>query len=174
MGRLILQAAKRRIDASSSTGSGASVRRGAPVCPHRVRPLPTGRRRDFVIVTGTVPPSWRRPIDARPTPGRARWDRTSHCCTKRQPIPTYHLLNHITLRLKDGATQIDHILVSRFVCICNRDKTLKGWIFANPKHATWTQAIFKRKFKCQYPIFQNLRHVRAAYARNCTNRRSRP
>jgi hypothetical protein len=25
------------------------------------------------------------------------------------------LLNHITLRLKDGTTQVDHILVSRFV-----------------------------------------------------------
>ncbi|MGE3854697.1 MAG: nuclease-related domain-containing protein, partial [Planctomycetota bacterium] len=28
--------------------------------------------------------------------------------------PDYHLLNHVTLRLKDRTTQIDHILVSRY------------------------------------------------------------
>jgi hypothetical protein len=32
--------------------------------------------------------------------------------------PDYHLLNHITLRLKDGTTQIGHILVSRFGTAC--------------------------------------------------------
>jgi hypothetical protein len=26
--------------------------------------------------------------------------------------PDYHLMNHVTLRLKDGTTQVDHILVS--------------------------------------------------------------
>jgi Nuclease-related domain len=28
--------------------------------------------------------------------------------------PDYHLLNHVTLPTKDGTTQIDHILISRF------------------------------------------------------------
>ena len=28
--------------------------------------------------------------------------------------PEYHLLNHVTLRLKDRTTQVDHILVSRY------------------------------------------------------------
>jgi hypothetical protein len=28
--------------------------------------------------------------------------------------PDYHLMNHVTLRMSDGTTQIDHVLVSRF------------------------------------------------------------
>ena len=75
--------------------------------------------------------------------------------------PDYHLLNHVTLPLKDGSTQVDHILISRFGVFVIETKDYRGWIFANPKQATWTQVIFKRKFRFQNPIFQNLRHVRA-------------
>ena len=75
--------------------------------------------------------------------------------------PDYHLLNHITLKLKDGTTQIDHILVSRFGVFVIETKDYKGWIFANAKHATWTQVLYRWKFKFQNPIFQNMRHVRA-------------
>jgi hypothetical protein len=75
--------------------------------------------------------------------------------------PDFHLLNHITLKLKDGTTQIDHILVSRFGVFVIETKDYKGWIFANAKHATWTQVLYRVKFKFKNPIFQNLRHVRA-------------
>jgi hypothetical protein len=73
----------------------------------------------------------------------------------------YHLLNHVTLSLPDGTTQVDHILVSRFGVFVIETKDYKGWIFANPKQAKWTQVLFRRKFRFQNPIFQNLRHVRA-------------
>lgn len=75
--------------------------------------------------------------------------------------PDYHLLNHITLKFKDGTTQIDHILVSRFGVFVIETKDYKGWIFANAKHTTWTQVLYRWKFKFQNPIFQNMRHVRA-------------
>ena len=75
--------------------------------------------------------------------------------------PDFHLLNHITLKLKDGTTQIDHILVSRFGVFVIETKTYKGWIFANPKQATWTQVLYRSKFRFQNPIFQNSLHVRA-------------
>ena len=75
--------------------------------------------------------------------------------------PDYHLMNNITLRLKDGTTQVDHIFVSRFGVFVIETKDYKGWIFANPKQANWTQVIFKRKFQFQNPIFQNYRHLRA-------------
>jgi hypothetical protein len=75
--------------------------------------------------------------------------------------PDYHLLNHITLKFKDGTTQIDHILVSRFGVFVIETKDYKGWIFANAKHATWTQVLYRWKFKFQNPIFQNMRHMRA-------------
>jgi hypothetical protein len=75
--------------------------------------------------------------------------------------PDYHLMNHITLQLEDGTTQVDHILVSRFGVFVIETKDYSGWIFANAKDANWTQVLFKKKFKFQNPIFQNLRHVRA-------------
>lgn len=75
--------------------------------------------------------------------------------------PDYHLMNHVTLGLKDGTTQVDHILVSRFGVFVIETKDYKGWIFANAKQANWTQVLFKWKFKFQNPIFQNIRHVRA-------------
>jgi len=75
--------------------------------------------------------------------------------------PDYHLMNHVTLQLKDGTTQVDHILVSRFGVFVIETKHYKGWIFANANHANWTQVLFHRKHKLQNPILQNLRHVRA-------------
>ena len=38
----------------------------------------------------------------------------SRALASRFVAPDYHLLNHVTLRVKNGTTQIDHILVSRF------------------------------------------------------------
>lgn len=75
--------------------------------------------------------------------------------------PDYHLMNHITIQLSDGTTQIDHILVSKFGVFVIETKDYKGWIFANPTQANWTQVLFNGRFKFQNPIFQNFRHVRA-------------
>ncbi|MCP5283791.1 MAG: NERD domain-containing protein [Burkholderiaceae bacterium] len=75
--------------------------------------------------------------------------------------PDFHLLNHVTLPLKDGSTQVDHILVSRFGVFVIETKDYKGWIFANAKQATWTQVLYRSKFRFRNPIFQNLGHVRA-------------
>jgi hypothetical protein len=75
--------------------------------------------------------------------------------------PDYHLMNHVTLQLDDGTTQVDHILVSRFGVFVIETKHYKGWIFANANQANWTQVLFRHKFRFQNPILQNLRHVRA-------------
>ncbi|QKO20653.1 nuclease-related domain-containing protein [Rhodoferax sp. BAB1] len=75
--------------------------------------------------------------------------------------PDYHLMNHVTIRMKDGTTQIDHILVSRFGVFVIETKDYKGWIFANANQANWTQVLFNAKFKFQNPILQNFRHVSA-------------
>ncbi|PTU27717.1 nuclease-related domain-containing protein [Stenotrophobium rhamnosiphilum] len=79
--------------------------------------------------------------------------------TKFHP-PDYHLLNHITLRLKDGATtQIDHILVSRFGVFVIETKDYQGWIFAGFKDRYWTQVLYRAKFRFQNPVHQNHKHV---------------
>jgi hypothetical protein len=75
--------------------------------------------------------------------------------------PDYHLMNHVTLQMKDGTTQVDHILVSRFGVFVIETKDYKGWIFANAQEANWTQVLFNWKFKFQNPILQNHRHILA-------------
>ena len=77
--------------------------------------------------------------------------------------PDYHLMDHVTLKLGDGTTQIDHILISRFGVFVIETKDYSGWIFANAKHKNWTQVVFHVKSQFQNPIFQNFRHVRAVH-----------
>ncbi len=75
--------------------------------------------------------------------------------------PHYHLLNHVTLRMDDGTTQVDHILVSRFGVFVIETKDYGGWIFANASSPTWTHVFYQKKYKFQNPLLQNYRHVRA-------------
>lgn len=75
--------------------------------------------------------------------------------------PEYHLMNHVTLQMEDGTTQIDHVLLSRFGVFVIETKHYKGWIFANEKQKTWTQVLYRLRFKFQNPIHQNSRHVHA-------------
>lgn len=74
--------------------------------------------------------------------------------------PDYHLLNHVTLRLKNGTTtQIDHILISRFGVFVIETKDFQGWVFAKAVDRYWTQVLFRSRFKFQNPIHQNYQHV---------------
>lgn len=87
--------------------------------------------------------------------------RLSRVLNMRFLAPDFHLLNHVTLRLKDGTTQIDHVLVSRFGIYVIETKNYKGWIFADPHDRYWTQVLYRARFRFQNPIRQNYRHVRA-------------
>lgn len=73
--------------------------------------------------------------------------------------PDYHLLNHVTIRLKDQTTQIDHVLISRFGVFVIETKDYQGWLFADPSDRYWTQVLYRAKFRFQNPIRQNYRHV---------------
>ena len=73
--------------------------------------------------------------------------------------PHYHLLNHVTIRLDDGTTQIDHILVSRFGVFVIETKHFSGWIFGSAADTKWTQVYFRMKSRFQNPILQNFRHI---------------
>jgi hypothetical protein len=87
--------------------------------------------------------------------------RVSHVLRSHFGPPDYHLMNHVTIRMDDGTTQVDHILVSRFGVFVIETKDFSGWIFAGATDPTWTQVHFRRKFRFQNPIFQNFRHLRA-------------
>ena len=73
---------------------------------------------------------------------------------------TYISINNLTLDSADGSTQIDHVIVSRFGIFVVETKKLNGWIFANEKHAQWTQCLFGKKFQFQNPLRQNYRHIK--------------
>jgi len=75
------------------------------------------------------------------------------------PPPDYHLLNHVTLPTKDGSTQIDHILVSRYGVFVIETKNYKGWIFASENARQWTQVLYNTKFRFQNPLRQNYKHL---------------
>lgn len=75
--------------------------------------------------------------------------------------PDYHLMNHITLPMNDGTTEVDHILVSRFGVFVIETKHYTGWIFGSESARRWTQVRYQARFPFQNPILQNKRHVRA-------------
>jgi hypothetical protein len=87
--------------------------------------------------------------------------RLSRALMKRFAAPDYHLLNHLTLPVADGTTQIDHVLVSRFGVFVIETKDYRGWIFGSPESRIWTQVLYRARFRFQNPIRQNERHVRA-------------
>ena len=76
----------------------------------------------------------------------------------------YHLIKNVTLPTKDGSTQIDHIIVSRYGIFVVETKNMKGWIFGNPNQRTWTQKIYKHSNKFQNPLRQNYKHVKTLEA----------
>ncbi|MFQ2107853.1 nuclease-related domain-containing protein [Aeromonas rivipollensis] len=71
----------------------------------------------------------------------------------------YHLLKDVTLPIPQGSTQIDHVIVSRFGIFVIETKNMKGWIFGNPTHKSWTQQIYRRKHSFQNPLHQNHLHM---------------
>jgi hypothetical protein len=116
----------------------------------------------FALVAGYIIGRYRASRASRASRYQHRGEaRLTRVVRKNFGFPDYHLMNHVTLQLDDGTTQVDHILVSRFGVFVIETKDYKGWIFANAKQANWTQVLFRLKFKFQNPIFQNSRHVRA-------------
>jgi len=73
--------------------------------------------------------------------------------------PDYHLMNHVTIPMETGTTQVDHILLSRFGVFVIETKDFNGWIFGQATDAMWTSVYFRRKVKFQNPIHQNYRHL---------------
>ncbi|WAK04590.1 nuclease-related domain-containing protein [Methylobacter sp. YRD-M1] len=72
---------------------------------------------------------------------------------------TYTLFKNVTLPTKDGTTQIDHVIVSRYGVFVIETKNIKGWIFGDPKQKTWTSKIYWHTSKFQNPLHQNYKHI---------------
>ena len=78
------------------------------------------------------------------------------------PAQDYRQLHDVTLPIKNGETQIDHVLVSRFGVFVVETKNLNGWIFGRPGDRTWTQRFQNgARYAFPNPLRQNAWHVRA-------------
>ncbi|MEH8180171.1 NERD domain-containing protein [Aeromonas allosaccharophila] len=71
----------------------------------------------------------------------------------------YHLLKNVTLPTPQGTTQIDQVIVSRFGLFVIETKNIKGGIFGNPAHKSWTQQLYRRRHTFQNPLRQNYLHL---------------
>lgn len=72
---------------------------------------------------------------------------------------TYTPLNNLTLQTRNGTTQIDHVIVSRFGVFVVEAKNIDGWIFGDAKSPQWSVVKFGRKYRIQNPLHQNYRHI---------------
>jgi len=73
----------------------------------------------------------------------------------------YRPLNNLTLSTKDGTTQIDHVIVSKYGLFVIEAKNIKGWIYGDERSPQWSIVRFRRTFQMQNPLHQNYRHIRA-------------
>ena len=73
----------------------------------------------------------------------------------------YVPLHNVTLRTRDGTTQIEHVIVSPYGIFVIETKNMSGWIFGDEKQPQWTQKIFRRSFRFQNPLRQNYKHAKA-------------
>lgn len=73
----------------------------------------------------------------------------------------YFPLNNITLQTRNGTTQIDHVIVSKYGIFVIESKNMNGWIFGDANSPQWTQSLFGKKYRFQNPLYQNYRHIKA-------------
>lgn len=73
--------------------------------------------------------------------------------------PDWHVMNHVTLPIAGGTTQVDHIVVSRFGVFVVETKDYAGWVFGGASQPMWTQVLFRTRFRFRNPILQNYAHV---------------
>jgi len=70
-------------------------------------------------------------------------------------------LNNITIRTRQGTTQIDHVIVSRYGVFVVETKNMSGWIFGHKESRSWTKINRGHKLKFLNPLLQNESHIRA-------------
>lgn len=79
----------------------------------------------------------------------------------RLPKDEYTILDNVTLPFKDGTTQVDQIVVSRFGIFVVEIKNMSGLIFATASDRKWTQVLGRKKTSFLNPLKQNHMHMKA-------------
>ncbi len=71
----------------------------------------------------------------------------------------YHVIKDVTIPSKNGTTQIDHVIVSKFGVFVIETKNWSGWIWGKENDRTWTQKTHGKTSAPQNPLRQNDGHV---------------
>ena len=103
---------------------------------------------------------WRR----RPTVIGRRGERRVSSVLAGLPSSRYKVLNDVLLLNSNRSSQIDHLVISRCGIFVIETKNIRGWIHGSESATTWTQTIYRNKYKFLNPIHQNLSHVRGLRA----------
>lgn len=73
----------------------------------------------------------------------------------------YRRIDNVTIPVRDGTTQIDHVIVSIYGIFVIETKNIKGWIFGGSHQREWTQVLYRKSYKFQNPLRQNFFHVKS-------------
>ncbi len=74
---------------------------------------------------------------------------------------TYKRFHNLIVNTRNGTTQIDHVLLSRFGIFVIETKNYNGWIFGSENQRSWSQVLYGTKHAFQNPLHQNYRHTKA-------------
>jgi len=69
----------------------------------------------------------------------------------------YHRVHDLIIPSRNGTTQIDHLLVSKYGLFIVETKNRSGWIFGAEDQVKWTQSVFGKKYTFQNPLRQTFR-----------------
>lgn len=96
-----------------------------------------------------------------PTVIGAQGERRVHATLSRKlDEKEYILLDDLILPTRNGTTQIDHVVLSRFGIFVIETKNMSGWIFGGKSQARWTQVMHRHKSQFQNPLRQNYHHLK--------------
>lgn len=69
----------------------------------------------------------------------------------------YRRYHDVIIPTRNGTTQIDHLLVSKYGLFIVETKNKKGWIFGSADQPKWTQSIYGNNYSFQNPLRQTFR-----------------
>lgn len=73
----------------------------------------------------------------------------------------YKRFHNLIVSTRNGTTQIDHVLLSKYGIFVIETKNYEGWIFGDEHQKMWTQVLYGKKSQFQNPLHQNFRHTKA-------------
>ena len=72
----------------------------------------------------------------------------------------FHLLKDLTIPYEYGATQLDHVIVSKFGIFVLETRNVKGLIFGSECERTWSQRFYESTTQFQNPLYESYKKAK--------------